>query len=470
MGEAKTLRDVESARAALEKAYHNAGYMTVLVSIPEQEVVDGSVGLKVTEASVERLAVKGAEYTLPSEIRSRVPELAEGKVPNFPTMQAQLDELNRGGDLKVTPVLRAGKTPGTVDIELEVEDQPALHGSVDLNNRQTANTTASRIAVSLRYDNLFQKGHSFGLTAQTAPERTTDARVLAATYVLPTGSGGDALALYAVHSKSEFASLDAARDLGLLGNSDILGVRETLQLEKMGAYSHTLSFGADWKDIKQDILVQGAAGSNSPIRYMPVVASYNGMANGMEGSTALDLTTTLGLRGLPGNKDDAFDRKRPGASASFLALRGGVQHTENLGRWSVFGRFEGQLASGPLVPTEQFMAGGAESVRGYLEGETAGDAGHRLTLELRTPAWAVLGSTSPWSLSGLVFFDMARVYVKEPADYQAGSKALRGAGFGLRAKAPHGVSVELDLARALVEGDSTKAGEERVHARTLMAF
>ena len=36
LGELKTLRDVEAARAALEKAYQKAGYLTVAVSIPEQ--------------------------------------------------------------------------------------------------------------------------------------------------------------------------------------------------------------------------------------------------------------------------------------------------------------------------------------------------------------------------------------------------------------------------------------------------
>src|SRR5674476_733940 len=38
MGKNKTLHDVERARMALERAYHAAGYMSVVVTIPEQRV------------------------------------------------------------------------------------------------------------------------------------------------------------------------------------------------------------------------------------------------------------------------------------------------------------------------------------------------------------------------------------------------------------------------------------------------
>jgi hemolysin activation/secretion protein len=130
-----------------------------------------------------------------------------------------------------------------------------------------------------------------------------------------------------------------------------------------------------------------------------------------------------------------------------------------------------QASSGALVPTEQFVAGGAESVRGYLEGERAGDSGVRATIELRTPQFSLGGTDSVWRLSGLAFLDAARL----KTDRQAGDtlpeiQRLRGAGFGLRFAAPRGVTAEVDAARALVDGDTTRAGEKRVHARTLWAF
>src|SRR6202044_2863935 len=58
LGPNKTADDVEKARAALEKAYHDKGYQTVSVSIPAQSVDTHVVVLKVTEGKVGALRVK----------------------------------------------------------------------------------------------------------------------------------------------------------------------------------------------------------------------------------------------------------------------------------------------------------------------------------------------------------------------------------------------------------------------------
>ena len=470
LGLGTTLREVEGARAALEKAYHDAGYLTVAVAIPDQAVDSGEVSLQVVEAVIDRLKVKGAEYTLPSKIKSGVPELAEGSVPNFNVLQAQLALVNRGGDARITPVLRAGHLPGTVEVQLDVDDQLPLHGSIDLSNRQTANTTATRLSAAMRYDNLWQRGHSLGLTLQAAPQRPSDARVAALTYVLPSGRGSDAWSTYWVHSRSDFASLSSAPGLGLLGNSDTVGLRYTAPLGADGEASQTLAGGVDYKNVQQTIKVAGGSSSNTAIIYLPLVASYNAALFGAQRNSALDLILTVGLRGFFGNSDAKFEAKRSGASANYLALRAGLQHSEPFGRWLLAGRVDSQIATGPLVPNEQMVAGGAESVRGYLEAERSGDLGLRATLELRTPAYSPAGAASAWRLGGLAFIEAARLKTLQPVAPQAGRGSLAGTGVGLRLTAPRGLSLELDLARALVDGDSTRAGDSRLHARAVWGY
>ncbi len=49
LGPNKTADDVEKARAALEKAYHDKGFQTVSVSVPPQNVQSKVVALKVAE-------------------------------------------------------------------------------------------------------------------------------------------------------------------------------------------------------------------------------------------------------------------------------------------------------------------------------------------------------------------------------------------------------------------------------------
>jgi hemolysin activation/secretion protein len=424
----------------------------------------------VTEAVVDRLKVAGAQYTLPSGVKAQVGELAEGNVPNFKRMQEQLAQANRRADARVTPVLRAGKLPGTVEVQLDVDDQLPLHGTVEINNRQTPNTTDTRLSAGIRYDNLWQRGHSAGLNLQLAPQRPSDARVASLTYVLPSGFGSDVLSLYAVHSRSAFASLANAPGLGLLGNSDTFGLRYSRPLAADRELRQTLAAGLDFKSIRQTLVLQGGDNSKTPIDYVPLVFSYNLGLPGEQRSSALDIAGTLGLRGLLGNSDAKFEAKRAGASASFMSLRLGVQHSESLQRWTLAGRADTQLATGPLVPTEQLVAGGADSVRGYLEGERAGDYGLRLSLELRTPAYAPAGAVSAWRITGLAFADVARLGILRAVAPQSDSYTLAGVGFGLRLSAPRGFSVDLDAARALRAGDITPSNSTRVHARAVWGY
>jgi len=470
LGEAKTLREVESARLALETTYHDAGYLTVVVSIPEQRVDDGNVILNVVEGQVERLRVKGAEYHLASGIKQQVPELAEGNVPYFPQVQRELDALNRSPDLRATPVLKAGRTAGKVEVQMEVEDDLPLHGSVDYSNRQSANTTAQRRTGTVRYDNLWQLGHSASLTLQTSPQKTDEVRTASATYVMPAGES-NALVGYAVISRSKLATLSGSPGLGLLGDTNVYGMRYALSLPGFDNYGHSLSLGFDYKDVKQSVVVAGSAELPTPISYAPLVAAYNGswLSNGS--TTTLETTVTHGVRGLLGNRDEQFAAKRSGASADFFSLRTAVQHTEILARWSLAGKLEMQIASGPLVSNEQFSAGGAESVRGYLEGERVGDSATRLAFEVRTPKFSFSDDdSSPFRFNVLAFVEGVRLKTLQPAAPQPTYQLLRGAGVGLRFAGSHGFSFDLDLARAFDDADLTRAGDMRVHSRLLWDF
>lgn len=469
LGEQKGFDDVQGARKALEEAYKAAGYLTAVVTIPNQPTDTGVIQLQVVEGEVERLRVKGAEYNLPSSIKDKVGEFAEGKVPHFPTMQSQMAGLNRSADLRVTPVLRAGKTPGKVEVDLEVEDQLPVHGSLDWNNRYSAHTTEQRLGMSLRYDNLWQAGHSIGFTAQVAPERTSDTRVLALSYNIPFGR--DTLALYAVRSRSALASLPGASALGTLGDSDIYGARWIMPLRNAGleGFYHTLSLGVDYKEMRQAVTLAGGK-IETPVTYLPFSIGYNANWMGAAGAaTSLESTAVFSVRGAMNDDTAQFNARRQGADASFFALRLGASRTQPLGAgWMFFAKADAQIASQPLISNEQFVGAGAESVRGYLESERLGDSGIRGSFELRMPAFS-LGGSGIW-LTPALFFDMADLTVQQAVYPQKDHYHLRGTGISLRARGPYGLRLETDYAVALADGDQTRAGDQRLHARLLWDF
>ena len=463
MGEQKTFKEVDGARAALELAYHDAGYLTVIVTIPEQKVDEGVVTLLVHEVPVEKLKIANSQYHTPSAIREQVPELAEGNVPNFTEMQKQLTSLNRSPDLKATPILRAGQTQGSVEAELDIDDTLPVHGNLELSNRQSPNTTEMRLGGSIRYDNLFQAGQSLGLSAVLSPQKLDEVRVLSGTYVIPDGNDGNSWTLYAVVSRSSLATIANSPGLGVLGNTDIFGTRYAIALPDIDTFSESLSLGPDWKHIKQQIK-SGAGSIEQPVSYVPLVATYTGILPDQDSPTTFEATMTVGLRGLLGNTESEFEAKRANGSANYLVLRSDVQHTEAFGKWRLFSKLEFQAASGPLVSSEQFTAGGSSSVRGYLEGELASDDALHGTFELRAPEFKPAGSTSLWSMTPLAFWDGADLHTSYAQSPQLSNQNIHSAGLGSLFTAPRGFSLQVFWAHAFDTAQITKAGSNRVQA------
>jgi hemolysin activation/secretion protein len=175
-----------------------------------------------------------------------------------------------------------------------------------------------------------------------------------------------------------------------------------------------------------------------------------------------------------GNGDAAFEAKRSGASANYSALRSTLQLYRAMERWQWGARLEWQAASGPLLPSEQFSAGGADSVRGFLEGERAGDQAVRLSFELTSPGVKLPLGKGGWRMTGLAFVDEAWLNTHQAGVGQAGDTALAGAGVGLRLIGPAGLGVQLDAARALTDGDvaggGTRRGYWRLHGRLSLEF
>lgn len=466
LGETKTIADVEKARVALEKTYQDAGYLTVSVSIPQQDVGAGVVTLKVTEGSIEKLRIKDSQYSSLAEIKSRVGEFAEGKVPHFPTAQKQLSTVNRGQNRQVTPILRAGRSPGKVEVDLKVQDKLPLHGNLELNNRYSSNTTETRLNGGLRYENLWQKDHSLGLSFQVTPEDLDETKVLSATYLIPR-LNGDYFAAYGVISKSD---ISAVGDVNVIGNGYIFGARYIKPLPSLDSFYHSLTFGADYKDFDESVNLLGSDGFKTPIAYSAFLLGYDGTYQNSSSQTQFNLGINFATRSF-GNSEKEFREKRSFAKPNYAYLRADVKHTRKLPQdWSLQVKLNGQIASDPLVSAEQFTIGGADSVRGYLESQALGDYGVSGSLELRTPPLVKFIQNHAFKdyikdLFAFTFIDAGQVTTLKPLPNQDESSDLFSVGLGIKLKLAQGFFTNLDYAHALREAGEVEKGDDRVHFR-----
>src|SRR5690606_11151100 len=132
-------------------------------------------------------------------------------------------------------------------------------------------TTDSRLGVSRSYDNLWQKQHSFALQYQVSPEATDEVSVLVGTYLMALPDSSNRLALYAIDSKSDAASVG---DTSVLGAGNIYGVRFVKPLVSDPTYTRSLTLGFDYKDFNEIIRLDPTTSDVTPISYGMCTTQY----------------------------------------------------------------------------------------------------------------------------------------------------------------------------------------------------
>ncbi len=476
-GPDKTLVDLERARATLEKVYQEAGFITVVVDLDGEAQRQGILKLQVIEGTIERVKVSGAQYVSPAYVRQQVGELQEGKVPNFNRVQQQLMGVNKGDDRRVQPIVRPGKTPGTVETELQVVDQLPLSLNVEINNRQAPDTRPLRLNATLRYDNLFQRDHSLSLTAITTPQDTSQTKVGVVSYTMPA-SAGATWALYAVKSDSLVAPVGAST---VVGKGSVQGLRYIQPLPGSAELTHSVVLGVDHKHFRERI---GTAQDSptTPLVYLPFSLAYNANLQGERSSDVFTGTLVMASRDLLrrdvncagyDKPQDQFACKNPNADGTFTTLRLDWRHTQGLfGRWNGLIRLAGQVSSQPLVSNEQYALGGVDTVRGYLDAEVSGDRAVLGTLELQSPNW-LAGTQGAWiqELSTQWFMDAGRVYVTEPLAGVPPHSSMKSVGMGLKLRGGKALSADLSVAWPLeVASTYTELHRPRLHARLAWQF
>ena len=471
-GRGKTSADVEKARDAIEKFYHDAGYPAVMVNIPEQTLQDNIVKLQVIESRIGRVKVTGNRYFTMEKIMGGLPSLATGGMLYLPEVQEEIGLLNRSSDFKVDPAMTPGKEPGTIDIELKVEDRLPLHGYLELNNRASHDTSALRLNGMIRYDNLWQKEHSISFQYQTSPQRGKEVQVAGGSYVLPAPWNSDhQLALYAIWSDSNTAFGEGFK---VVGKGEIFGMRYVMPLPSYRLYSHNVTLGIDYKHFNQAMGYTTSSGETTytPVTYMPLSLSYSAsLPDEWGGVTVFSGGLNLSLRGVISNENE-FELKRYKATAGYLYATAGIQRTQKLPLgMGLFVKADGQLSDQPLIDNEQYTAGGMENVRGYLESEASGDNAVHGTLEVSFP--------NPLEKTGLgrhvqatpfIFYDMAELFTRSPLPGQARSLNLQGAGAGVRGSITKYLEYEVDWAMALHETDKTTSGSQKVYFKAKAVF
>jgi hemolysin activation/secretion protein len=204
----------------------------------------------------------------------------------------------------------------------------------------------------------------------------------------------------------------------------------------------------------------------SGVTYLPLTFAADYSQTDSGGSTTVGLTLTGNFLGHGAEFDGtAYSAKAdPAFGKAVLNFR---REQKLYREWSASVRASGQLATGPLLPTESLFIGGISSVRGYFEGEDFGDHGWIAGLDLLTPQYkfqfSALSEPVPSWIRGFTFFDAGQRFLSDAPAGSPASQTLWSVGVGLSANVNNLLDLRVTLGIPLADSNNREAYSPRAN-------
>lgn len=465
---------IQKAVNAVLNAYKTAGYETVRVVIPRQEIDNGVVHLQVIEARLGRVWVQGNQFFDTANILRALPALHEGEIPSIRDLGIVLRLSNENYAKQAQVTFRQGEDPHTVDAVVAVADARPWHAVVSLDNTGNEQTGNWRLGFAYMQGNVFNRDHMLSAQFVTSPDHWNDVRIFGLNYRIPLYGLGGALELSAGSSSVDSGVVNTtAGSYGISGSGDNLGIHYDYLLPRIREWDQRLTAGFDDLFFHNSVTLQGfSSGSLVPdTEVHDLNLAYSGFIRQPEREWGLRVGLHHNIPGGQDGNDRAFRAARQSADAHYTLLRYDAHLTQQLpANWQAHVQLNGQLTSDALISGEQFGIGGASSVRGFEERALSNDKGHRVSLELHTPDFGNLINGAGLKLHALAFVDTANANRNFALPGEAMRQHLTSAGPGLRGSLGQHAQLELDVADVLDDGGLAGSSKKYAQSRFIYVF
>jgi hemolysin activation/secretion protein len=449
-GSKRTLRQIEEAANAMERAMRERGLAFHRMFVPAQKPSAGEVRLQIIGIKLGTVEVAGNEHFTSDNIRRSLTSLKEGGVPEVRTLGRDITASNANPAKQVTVTFKESPQASTVDAVVKVKDSPPMSFFLNLTGNQSLSGQGSeqntyRMSGGFQHANLFDRDHVMTVSYTTDPGDPGKVSLYSAYYQIPLYGHG--INLSASVTSSDVASGRVQQGAGVFdvsGSGLFTGIRLTKALTRVDTLQQTLGIGLEDRFFKNSTTFNGQP-IQPDVGSRVVSLQYTFRNEPSWGSIAGSVDYAVNAGGGAGNTE--VDHAANGGTRDWGAWRFNVEASVPSARWQYTGRLKGQYAEKSLISGEQFGLGGANSVRGFVDRVVSGDDGHQWSLEVMGPELGDL------QIRPVLFVDGGQVHV-----FAGGlTENLLSAGVGLR-MVYRKLQVGLDLAQTIERNSADLAG------------
>lgn len=466
--------DIEAFRQRILKDLQDRGYVFATVSVYKPSLVQGFLKIRVHLGQLGKVTVKGNKYRTAEQLLKGV-NWNTGQSFDYSTLFNRLYAINTNPGVQITSQLKPRQEEGgrrIIDAEFTVKERFPVTGALTISNDGFAESGEWRGRLSAQWFNPLRMDDTLGIEWATSLESVEEVNAINMSYILPLGEKTKVSA-FGGYSQSDLSNVLPLLDL--VGKGYFMGAGLHFNLYESDKSSLDVSAGWLFLNSENKIVAGGdpltedsaadnaaAVGSNPPnepavVRYktdlsMPRISitwsskDYDawGGRNFISNTLMFNVAGFLGASG-----QQSFQDYNPQSDGTFIIDRFQFARFQKLwgkqdetGSFSLFTRFDAQIASKSLPSSLYKSIGGADSIRGYHENTEGADMGYEFSLELRTPLIAnfirgmqkseefLKENPEYWGLhrlQALVFIETGTVaYVNDPSDGKSSGGSLFG--------------------------------------------
>jgi hemolysin activation/secretion protein len=446
-GRAVTFGELKKAADAITQLYLNQGYITSRAVLVDQKVTDGMIKIQVIEGGLETIDVQGTKRLNPDYVRSRI---ALGTVK--PLSTAKLEEQLK--ILRLDPLisnieasLQPGNTVGQSILIVRVTEAKAFNANLSIDNYSPPSVGSERLGLTANHRNLTGMGDELSFAYYFSTQGA--ANTYDFTYKVPLNAMNGTLQLRSSINNNQVID-PKFKALNISGESELYEISYRQPLIRSLREEFAVSVGFSYQN-GQTFTFAGPTPfgfgpdpqGNSQTRVFKFGQDY--VRRDTKGAWAMRSLFSLGT-----GIFDATINPNPIPDGRFFSWLGQVQRVQTLNKDNLLiAQAELQLAPNALLPSQQYIIGGGQSVRGYRQNARAGDNGIKFSLEDRFTVHRDASGNSMLQLTP--FIDLGYVWnVDSNPNLLQSQQFLAGTGLGILFQPLPNLNLRLDYGIPLI--------------------
>ena len=455
-GRKATLLELQQLADKITEIYLELGYITSRAILPPQNIREGVVRIEIIEGILGEIKIEGTKRLHNSYIASRI-QLGAGKPLDTGRLENQL-RLLRANPLfeNIEASLQTSETLGESILIVRIKEKNPLELSMNTDNYSNPSVGSERTGWTALHRNLTGRGDFFVASYNTTRLFDDESDVFDFIYNLPINSmNGTLQARVAPNSNRVGQDFE---DIEISSTTDVYELSYRQPILRKPKQEFALSLGLSYQRTKTFL-------NDEPFNF--TADTDNTDNDGINSTTVIRLGQDYILRDPQGawalrsqfnigtGLFDATVRKDSQPDGHFLNWLGQVQRVQRLSsNHLLIVQGDLQLSSTSLLPYQQFIIGGALSLRGYQQNVRSGDNGFRFSIEDRITVYRdesglPLIQFTPFLDIGAVWDDSSN----PNSDSKPNQRFLAGAGIGLIWQLVPQVDLRLDYGLPLVHLD-----------------